>query len=179
MALLSLTYAPNPIFKQKAAPVEVVDDEMRTLIDDMFETMEFEHAVGMGANMVGILNRIVTIDLHENGESKPYSFINPEIIWKSDETQTFEEASICFRGISAEITRPRAIKVSYLDYDGNSQELEAEGFFASVIQHEVDYLNGITYLDHLSKMKRDMLTKKMLKHIKLHPPHVHGAGCNH
>ncbi len=179
MALLPLIYAPHPIFKQTSLPVDVVDDEVRRLIDDLFETMEVEKAVGMAANMVGVLKQIVVVDLLEDGISKPYTFINPEIIWHSDETQTHEEASICFVGVSANITRPNAIKMRYLDYDGKPQELGAEGFFACVIQHEVDYLNGITFPDYLSKMKRDMLFKKMQKTLKMYPPHVHGAGCNH
>ena len=179
MAILPLVYAPNPVFKQKAAPVETVDDSIRALIDDMFETLAVEHAIGMGANMVGILKRIAITNVPINGEANPYTFINPHITWHSNETEEQEEASICFPGISAEIKRPKAIKISYLDYDGNQQELEADGFLACVIQHEVDYLDGITFLDHLSKLKRDMLMKKMLKHIKTHPPHVHGPGCNH
>jgi len=179
MTLLSLVHAPDPIFRKKAAIVEKIDDSIRTLVDDMFETLEYEKGVGMGANMVGILKRIAIVDLHENGVSNPHTFINPEIFWRSDEMQEHEEASLCFAAISAKIKRPKAIKIRYLDYDGKQQELEAEGFLASVIQHEVDYLDGITFLDYLSKMKRDMLMKKMLKHIKNHPPHVHGAGCNH
>jgi peptide deformylase len=177
--MFSLVYAPNPIFKKKAEPVEKVDDAIRALVDDMFKTLEFEQGAGMGANMVGILKRIAIVDLCEDGASNPYTFINPEIVWHSEETQEHEEASLCFPGISAKITRPETIKVRYLDYDGKPQELKAEGFLATVIQHEIDYLDGITFLDHLSKMKRDMLIKKMKKHIKQHPPHVHGASCNH
>ena len=179
MALLSLVYAPNPIFKQKAEVVTVVDDTIRQLVADLFETMAFEQAVGMGANMVGVLKRVAVVDLNENGVSAPMAFINPEIVWQSDEMQEHEEASLCFVGISAKIMRPKAIRMRYLDRDGKPQEIEAEGFLSSVIQHEVDYLNGIVFLDHLSKMKRDMLLKKMHKHLKHHPPHIHGAGCNH
>ena len=163
MALLPLIYRPNEIFSKIAAPVDRVDDKIRLLIDDMFETMYHEHAIGMGANMVGVLQRIVVIDMQEDGMRKPHSFINPEIIWYSDEVHQFNEASICFPGISAKITRPKAVKVSYLDYHGMPQELEADGFFATVIQHEVDYLNGKIFLDYLSKMKKDMLLKKLRK----------------
>ena len=152
MALLSLVYAPDPIFKKKAKPVQKMDDSIRALVDDMFETLEYEKGVGMGANMVGVLKRIAIVDLHEDGISRPYTFINPEIFWHSDAMQEHEEASLCFAEISAGIKRPKSIKIRYLDYDGEEQELEAEGFFASVIQHEVDYLDGITFLDHLSKM---------------------------
>ncbi len=105
--------------------------------------------------------------------------INPEIVEFSEDFSEHEEASISFPGISAVIKRPAKIKVKYLDLDSKSQLLEADGFLACVIQHEIDYLNGIVFLDHLSKLKRDMLMKKMIKFIKNHPPHVHGAHCNH
>lgn len=179
MPLLSLVYAPNPIFKQKAVPVEKVDDAVRAHVDDMLQTMAVEQAVGIGANMVGLLKRIAVVDLHENGKSNPHVFINPNIYWRSEEKQEHEEASLCFPGISAVISRPKAIRLRYLDYEGNAKELEAEGFLSTVIQHEVDYLDGVTFLDHLSKVKRDMLTRKMQKYIRQHPPHVHGPGCNH
>lgn len=179
MALMQLVYAPNSIFKMKAEAVVEVNDDIRMLVDDMLETMYLEGAVGMGANMVGELKRIAIIDLRKGEGRSPHILINPEITWSSHETQTFKEASLCFPGIEAEITRPKSIKVSYTDYHGNQQELEAEGFLATVIQHEVDYLEGITYLDYLSKLKRDMLIKKMQKHMKLYPPHVHGKHCHH
>jgi len=163
MALLPLIYGPNEIFSQRASDVKIVNDEVRSVVNNMFETMYHEHAIGMGANMVGILQRIIVIDMQENGIRTPYSFINPQITYRSDEMQKFNEASICFPGISAEITRHKTIKVSYLDYDGKPQEIEATGYFATVIQHEVDYLNGKIFLDYLSKMKRDILLKKMLK----------------
>jgi len=179
MPVLQLVYAPDPIFKKTCDPIAKVDDATRQIVDDMLKTLEFEKAAGIGANMVGILKQIAVVDLHENDISTPYCFINPEIFWKSDDTQTFEEASLCFPGISAKITRPSKIKLRYLDYDGKQCELEADGFFAAVIQHEVDYLHGKIFLDHLSKMKRDMLIKKMLKFQKQHPPHVHGKNCKH
>ena len=176
---LPLVYAPNDIFKKKAEIVEVVDDNLRFLIDRMIKTLDTEKAVGLGANMVGILKRIAVIDLYENGVSNPIVLINPEIIYKSSEMQIFNEASICFPGISADISRSREIKVKYLDYQGEPQELNAEEFLASVLQHEIDYLDGKVFLDYLSKMKAEMLLKKMQKHLKLHPPHVHGPSCKH
>ncbi len=179
MAVLSIVSAPNPIFKKKCELVSVVDDSIRKIADDMLETLEYERAVGLGANMLGITKAIAVVNLNEGGISKPYVFINPEIFWRSEEMQGFEEASLSFPGISADISRPSKIKIKYLDYEGTAQELEAEGFLASVIQHEVDYLNGKTFLDHLSKMKRDMLIKKMEKFIRLNPPHVHSEHCHH
>lgn len=179
MPPLTLIYAPHPIFKTKAEAVMTVDDNIRKLVDDMLATIYLEKAVGLGANMVGILKRIAVVDLQEKGVRSPFIFINPEITWCSEEKQTFKEASLCFPGIFADISRPKAIKIRYLDYNGIEQELEAEGFLATVIQHEVDYLNGITFLDYLSKMKQDMLVRKMVKHMKRFPPHIHTEHCNH
>lgn len=179
MNYLPLVYAPHPIFKQKSLKVNKVDDEIRLLVDKMLKTLYIEGAIGLGANMVGILQRIAIVDLQENSVRNPRIFINPEIVWYSEELQTFKEASICFPGIEAEIKRPKSIKLSYLDYDGNEQELEAEGFLSTVIQHEIDYLNGKIFLDYLSKLKRDTLMKKMDKYLKLHTPHVHGEHCSH
>ena len=181
MSNLSLVYAPNAIFKTHAKDVTIVNDEIRKIADQMLRIMYQEKAVGLGANMVGILQSIavVDVDIRENGIPKPHIFINPKITWRSEEMQTFKEASLSFPGISAEITRPKAIKLNYLDYEGKENELEASDFFATVIQHEVDYLSGKVFLDYLSKFKRDTLLSKMLKYIKLHPPHVHSDKCNH
>lgn len=163
MPKLNLVFAPDPIFRQKAVPVVTVTDETRALVDAMFDVLYREQGVGLGANMVGLLHRIVVIDLQETGDKTPLTLIDPERIKASEETQVFTEASLSFPGISAEITRPRAITVTYLDYDGNPRELEAEGWLAQVIQHEMDYLDGRTYLDHLSSLKRSRLLKKMQK----------------
>lgn len=166
MPTLNLVYAPNPIFKKKAAPVEVVDDETRSILDDMLETLYHENAVGLGANMLGILKRLIVVDIQEDGKKTPYQMVNPEITWCSDTVQNFQEGSLSYPGIAAEIERPDAIKVRYLDRDGIEQELKAKGWLATVIQHEMDYLDGKVYLDYLSPLKRNMLLKKMKKHIK-------------
>jgi len=179
MSILSLIYAPDPIFRKICSPIEAIDKSIKNLVDDMFSTLEHEQALGLGAPMVGVLKRVAIVDLNEGGVSAPYTFINPEITWRSKSMQTFEEASLCFPGISAKITRPDAIKLRYLDYDGNSQTLEASGFLATVIQHECDYLDGKIFLDYISRTKRDMLLKKMQKHVKSCTPHVHGPHCNH
>jgi len=179
MSVKTIIQAPNPIFKHVCAAVSVVDDAVRHVVQDMLDTMAHEQAVGLGAPMIGVLQRIAVVDLQEGGVSSPIVLINPEIISQSEEKQTFEEASLSFRGISAEIARPSSITVRFLDRDGQLQEMHAEGFLATVIQHELDYLDGKTYLDHLSSLKRDMLIKKMIKFNKMHPPHVHGAHCNH
>lgn len=179
MSVLQIIYAPNPVFKQVAKPIAKVDNEIRELAKDMLDTMYFEHAVGLGANMLGIDRRIVVIDLQQNSVKNPYVMINPEIINSSSSTCEFEEASISFPGISASISRPEKITVKYLNLDGVEQTLEADGFFARVIQHEIDYLNGKIFLDYVSKLKRDMLMKKMLKYLKNNPPHIHGIHCHH
>lgn len=176
---LPLIYAPNEIFKKKALAVTLINDEIRFLIDRMVKTMYLEKAIGLAANMVGILKRIIIVDLQESSSSKPYIFINPEIIYFSSDIQTNVEASVCFPGISAEIARSRAIKVNYKNYEGKDEELEAEGWLAAVIQHETDYLNGKIFLDYLSKLKSELLMKKVIKYLKLNPPHFHTSECRH
>jgi len=173
MAVLDLIIAPNPVFQQKAAPIDDFDDTTKTLADDMLETMYANRGIGIGANMIGVLKRIVVVDIQASGTREPLVLINPEITWASDETTTNEEASLSFPGISAEITRPNAIKLDYRDSDGAPQALSAEGWLAVVIQHEMDYLDGKSYLRHLSKIKRDRLLKKMQKHLK----HAHSHAC--
>jgi peptide deformylase len=179
MIAMPLIIAPHPIFKQKSASVQKVDDSVRKIMDDMLDTLGFEYGVGMAANMVGILKRIVVIDIKDEGSAQKLFMANPEMIDASNEKQTFLEASLCFPGISADITRPKFIKAKYLDYNGQPQEISAEGFLSTCIQHEIDYLNGITFLDYLSKLKRDTLTRKMLKYIKSNHSGACGAGCGH
>lgn len=166
MTKLSLIIAPDPIFSQCAEPVAIVDDAIRRLISEMFEVLYREQGVGLGANMVGLLKRIIVIDLQEGGLKTPLAMINPEIISSSDEMQAREEASLSFPGIHGKVSRPKSIEVRYLDEQGETRSLQADGWLATVIQHERDYLDGIVYLDYLSKMKRTMLMKKMLKQFK-------------
>ena len=168
MAVLQLVLGPDPLLKQKATPVDEITDEIRTLVTDMFDTLYERKGLGIGANMVGELKRIAVVDLQEGGEKKPIVCINPEITWYSDTVISREEASLCFPGISATVSRPDAIKVRCQDLDGKTKEIEADGWFATVLQHEIDYLDGKIYLDYLSKMKRDRLIKKMQKQIKSH-----------
>lgn len=179
IASLALIYPPNEIFKKTALRVHSVDNDIRLLIDQMVKTMYLERAVGLAANMVGILKRIIIVDLEEIPSDKPYIFINPEITYLSQDVQTNVEASVCFPGISAEITRPKTIKIKFLNYEGLEEELEASGLFAAVIQHEIDYLNGKIFLDYLSKLKAEILMKKVVKYLKLNPPHIHTATCRH
>ncbi len=171
MVHLHIITAPDPIFRKKAVPVASVTDDIKALADQMLDVMYENRGIGIAANMVGLLHRMIVVDIQPDGNRDPLVCINPEITWTSDELSTNEEASLSFPGISADISRPNAIKVKYLDRNGDAQELDAEGFLAIVIQHEMDYLDGRTYLDHISKMKRDRLLKKMQKYLK------HGSAC--
>ncbi len=175
MATLSLVMAPNPIFRQKAAGVQQVDENIRLLCDDMLETLYTERGIGLAAPMVGVLQRIIVIDLQQEGVRAPLVCINPHINNMATETEKHEEASLCFPGIRAEIERPASLELDYLDKAGASQSLQAEGWLATVIQHEMEYLDGRTFLDNLSKLKRDRLIKKMLKDIK----HTQACGDPH
>lgn len=176
---LSIIYGPNRIFSQKATVVDVVDDGIRALAKEMFLLMNQEGAIGLGANMVGILKRIIVVDIRPNGISEPYLMVNPEIIERSQEMQVFLESSLSFPGIEHDIQRNRFITVNYQDLNGNSKSIKAEGLLSSVIQHEIDYLDGKIFLDYLSKMKKDMFLKKTQKFQKLYPPHIHTADCKH
>jgi peptide deformylase len=177
---LHLITAPNPIFKQIAEPVAFVDDDIRAIVDAMFEVLYHERGLGLGANMVGVLQRICVVDCGKEGKPEPITLINPEILEASDEVAEYEEASLSYPGISAKIMRPKNIKVKFLDREGKSQTLDADVPLSTVIQHEMDYLDGRTYLDTLSKMKRDRLLKKMQKYIKFSQPSDCGdPSCGH
>lgn len=163
MPALKLIFGPDPIFTVSAEAVTLFNDDLLTLTQDMVETLYAEKAVGIGANMVGHLQRIVVIDLQEDGQQGPLVLINPVITRKSDDTQCHEEASVCFPGISATITRPRKITLTYQDCIGSEHQMTADGYLATVIQHEIDYLNGIIFLDYLSPVKRKMLLRRTRK----------------
>ena len=155
-------------------------DSLKPLIADLFDTLYHEKGLGLAATMVGVLKRIIVVDLMDDGKRTPKAYINPEIIHASDETQDHVEASLCYPGIEATITRPKYIKLRYIDEEGNACEEEAEGFRATVLQHEIDYLNGKVYLEYIKPVKRQMLIKKMQKYKKmLAKGHVHGPGCGH
>lgn len=178
MVNLELVPAPNPIFRMKAEPVTSFDGELKELTDAMLEVVYRERGLGIGANMVGILKRIIVIDLQENGERLPLICINPEIVSRSSDTVSREEASLCFPGIRVEIERPERIEITYQDIDGKRHELAAEDWLATVIQHEMEYLDGKTFLDNVSKLKRDRLIKKMVKDRK-HAEECGDPHCGH
>lgn len=160
--MLNLIIAPDPVFSKKAEPVTQFDVQLHAEIDEMFRIMSESSAIGLGANMVGLLKQIVVVDL-KDGIHAPLTLINPRIILSSDRFISMNEASVSFPGIEAEIERPEAIEVAYQDKSGQPHTLKADGMLARVILHEMDYLEGQTFLDHLSKFKKNRLMKKLRK----------------
>ena len=158
---------PDPILRKKCEPLEKVDTETKKLMDDMLETMYAAPGIGLAAIQVGILKRLVVIDISKGEEEKkPVFLINPQIIHRSKKTSIYEEGCLSLPGQFAEIERPSECTLSYIDYDGKKKELKAKGLLATCIQHEVDHLNGILFIDYLSKLKKDMIIKKLVKHKK-------------
>ena len=151
----------------KSEPVGKITADIRKLVDDMFETMYDAPGIGLAAIQVGVAKRIVTMDLSKKeGEKKPRVFINPEIIWSSDDTSTYEEGCLSIPEIHEDVERPARVKVKFLDLDGKAHEEEADGLYATCIQHEIDHLNGVLFIDHISKLKRDRIVKKFTKAAK-------------
>ncbi len=164
MALLKVYEYPDPILKKKAEKVEKVDDELRRFMDDMLETMYDAVGVGLAAPQVGVSKRIVVIDTtHEGEKPEPLYLVNPEIIWKSEEKVCGEEGCLSVPEQRAEVERFASVKLRYLDYDGKEHEELIEDFLAIVVQHELDHLDGILYIDRISRLKRQMLLKKLQK----------------
>ncbi|MBU6339635.1 MAG: peptide deformylase [Rickettsiales bacterium] len=180
MNILPLVIAPDPLLKQISKPVEKVDDALRKLMDDMVQTMYAEGGIGLAAVQVGVLKRVLVMDLeyesdghhhHDHGNcngvhvknTNPMYFVNPEILAKSKELSSFNEGCLSFPSARAEVVRPKQVKVKFLDYDGKEQMMEMDDIMATCIQHEIDHLNGITFVDHISKLKRDVILKKMKK----------------
>lgn len=163
---MKLVYGPHPIFKEKSDEVGFITKEIIDLCQSLEALLYSEGAVGVAAPMVGVSKRIISYDLQEKDEKKPITLINPEIIWTCEEFQTFEEGSICFPGVAIKVERSKMIKVKFIDIQGIKKELEAEGWLATVIQHEIDYLDGKTIFDQLSPIKKKMAYKKTRKFQK-------------
>ena len=158
---------PEPILRKKCDPVEKVDDELRKLMNDMIETMYKAPGIGLAAIQIGILKRIVVIDIAKGEEKKnPLFLVNPEIMHRSKKTSVYEEGCLSLPEQFAEIERPAECTLKYLDYNGKEKQLKADGLLATCIQHEVDHLNGILFIDYLSKLKKDMIIKKLVKKKK-------------
>ena len=167
MSQRKIVIEPDPILRKKSEPLEKVDDEIRELLDDMLETMYAAPGIGLAAVQVGILKRIIVIDISKDKEKKsPLFLINPEIISKSKKTSVYEEGCLSLPGHFAEIERPAECQIKFVDYNGKEKELMANGLLATCIQHEVDHLNGVLFIDYLSKLKKDMIIKKLIKHKK-------------
>jgi peptide deformylase len=167
MALRDIIILPDKRLRQISDPVKTVDAEVRALVDDMFETMYEAPGVGLAAIQVGVPKRIVTADTAKKDEPKqPLALINPEIVWSSDEKSSYEEGCLSIPEYYEEVERPSQVKVRYMDLDGKPQEVEANGLLATVLQHEIDHTNGVLFIDYISKLKRDRVTKKFAKAAK-------------
>ena len=167
MALRQILTEPNEILRKKSLPVEKVDKEIQKLMDDMLETMYAAPGIGLAAIQVGVPKRIIVLDLSKKDEpKKPMYFINPEIISKSEKDSTYEEGCLSVPGQFAEIARPEKCHIKFLDYFGQHKEIKAENMLATCLQHEMDHLEGILFIDYLSKLKKSMIIKKLSKQKK-------------
>jgi len=164
MTLLTILVAPDPRLKVKAQPVEAVDDGLRRLIKDMFETMYEAPGVGLAAPQVGIAKQVIVLDIAKKDEpAQPMALVNPEILWRSEETASYEEGCLSLPEQYADVTRPARVKVRYQDGQNEIREIEADGLLATVLQHEIDHLSGTLFVDRLSTLKRGMILRKLEK----------------
>ena len=164
MAIKTILTEPNKILRQISNPVDHVGEEEQKLMDDMLETMYAAPGIGLAAIQIGIPKRIIVMDISREKENKnPLHFVNPEIVWKADEDIIYEEGCLSVPNQFAEINRPKECHVKYLDYFGQPQLLKADGLLATCIQHEIDHLEGILFIDYLSKLKKTMIIKKLSK----------------
>ncbi len=167
MSQKKILIEPDPILRKKSTLLEKVDDQTKKLMDDMLETMYAAPGIGLAAVQVGILKRLIVIDVSKDEkERKPLFLINPEITFKSANTSVYEEGCLSLPGHFAEIERPAKCHLRYLDYNGKEKNLVAEGLLSTCIQHEIDHLNGVLFIDYLSKLKKDMIIKKLVKQKK-------------
>jgi peptide deformylase len=164
MALLSIITAPDPSLKTVAKPVDAVDDDIRRLMDDMLETMYAAPGVGLAAPQVGVSQRVIVADVARTGElPQPMRMTNPEIIEASAGQAVFEEGCLSLPEHFADVKRPEQVRVRYLDYENEIREIEMDGFLATCVQHEMDHLDGVLFVDHISKLKRGMILRKLTK----------------
>ncbi len=173
MTIMPIIEAPDPRLRVVSEPVAVVDDALRALMDDMLATMYDAPGIGLAAIQVGVPKRVLVIDLQrqvevEEGEEKvevrdPRCFVNPEIVWESDEIGVYNEGCLSVPELYGDVERPLRVRVKWLDYDGVAHEEELDGLMATCLQHEMDHLEGVLFFDHLSKLKRDMIVKKLTK----------------
>ncbi len=171
MAILPVIVAPDARLKVKCEPVGEVDSDVRTLMDDMMESMHAADGIGLAAPQVGVSRRVIVVDVtHSDPESTALAMADPEIVSASDELMTNEEGCLSLPEHYAEVTRPAAIRVRYLDRDNEIRELDAQGILATCIQHEMDHLDGVLFVDHLSALKRNIILRKLTKSKKAMEP---------
>ena len=164
MAKLDIIVAPDPRLKLKCAPVAKVDATIRKLMDDMLETMYAAPGIGLAAPQVGVTKRVIVVDAAAKGEPpQPYRMANPEIVWAADEDNVYNEGCLSLPEHYADVVRPKAVRVRYLDHENEVRELAADGLLATCVQHEMDHLDGILFVDHISALKRNMILRKLLK----------------
>ncbi len=167
MTIKPLIILPDPLLRQVSKPVERVDSDIQRLADDMLETMYDAPGIGLAAIQIGVARRMLVIDVAREGEEKqPLVFINPEIVSSSDERSVYEEGCLSIPDYYAEVERPATVGVRYLDRDGKEQTMEADSLLATCLQHEIDHLNGVLFIDHISRLKREMVIKKFTKAAK-------------
>ena len=167
MSILEIVKEPDPILRKQSNEVKNVDESLQRLMDNMLETMYHAPGIGLAAPQVGILKRVIVIDLAKEDEpKKPLYIINPKILWRSEELISREEGCLSIPGYFAEVARPSKCKVQYLDYNGKTQIINADDLLTTCIQHEVDHCDGILFIDYLSKLKKYMILKKLIKKKK-------------
>ncbi len=189
MAIRDIIIAPDPRLKIKSFLVENIDASIRELVEDMFDTMYHERGIGLAAVQIGVHKRVLVADVtwretdaKEAISGEQHVLVNPEIINNSGDENVYKEGCLSFPDQFAEVTRPSSVRVKFTDLDGKQREESYEGLLATCIQHEIDHLNGITFVDHISSIKRDMITRRLSKLKKagvFDHDHVHGEHCNH
>jgi len=168
MTIKPLIILPDPILREISKPIETIDSEVKKLADDMLETMYDAPGIGLAAIQIGVARRMLVLDVSKDGEDKkPLVFINPEVVASSDARSVYEEGCLSIPDYYAEVERPAAITVKHLDRDGKEQIVEADGLLATCLQHEIDHLNGVLFIDHISKLKREMVIRKFTKAAKM------------
>ena len=167
MAIREILVVPHPVLKQVSTSVDGVDDALRALMDDMLETMYDAPGIGLAAVQIGVPKRVIVMDLSGKDEPRaPRYFVNPEIVWASEETAPYEEGCLSVPEYYDEVERPARVKLKYLNYQGEAVEEDADGMFAVCIQHEMDHLEGVLFIDHLSRLKREQAVKKVKKLVR-------------
>ncbi len=170
MTIRKILTEPNKILREKSLRVENVNKDIQQLMDDMLETLYAAPGIGLAAIQVGVAKRVIVMDINRDRDKEPKKnpiyFVNPEIVWKSEDKFTYEEGCLSVPNQFAEIDRPKQCNVKYLDYNGQAQELKADGLLSICIQHEIDHLEGILFIDYLSKLKKEMIIKKLSKQTK-------------